>query len=314
MGPSRGPSALPRNLHATLSNHKGPVHVARYAKGSAKYVLTGGQDRTVRLWNPSSGAEIKVYAAHGYEVLSLTVSHDNSKFASSGGDRSVFLWDVSTGATIRRIAGHMGKINTVEFNEDASVVASGSYDATVRLWDLKSPNRQPIQVLDEARDAVQALHIGNGTVMTGSVDGYVRTYDLRMGQLRTDFIGHPVTAVIPTQDGQSYLVTTLDSHIRLMDATSGKILNDFTGHSVKGYRCRACFGHNEASVLCGDEDGLVWAWDLLDANVLPPHPPPKVHNSVILWTEHHPAEDGELITASGDGTVKVWRHPTTTSL
>ena len=73
MGPSRGPSTLARTLHTTLSNHKGAVHVARYAKGSAKYVLTGGQDRTVRLWNPATGAEIKTYAAHGYEVLSITV-------------------------------------------------------------------------------------------------------------------------------------------------------------------------------------------------------------------------------------------------
>ncbi|KAI0344825.1 nuclear mRNA splicing protein [Trametopsis cervina] len=309
MGPARGPSALARDLHTTLSNHKGAVHVARYAKGSAKYVLTGGQDRTVRLWNPSSGVEIKNYAAHGYEVLSISVSHDNSKFASSGGDRSVFLWDVSTGATIRRIAGHMGKINTVEFNDDASVVASGSYDATVRLWDIKSQNRQPIQVLDEAKDAVQALYVGNGLIMTGSVDGYVRTYDLRMGELRADYIGHPVTAVAPTKDHQTYLVTTLDSHVRLMDATSGKLLNDFTGHLNKSYRCRACLGHNEASVVCGDEDGKVWAWDLLDANLLPPNPPPKVHSSVILWTEHHPTDESEMITASGDGTVKVWRRP-----
>jgi mitogen-activated protein kinase organizer 1 len=70
MAPSRG---LARALHATLENHKGPVHVARYAKGSAKYILTGGQDRVVRLWNPSLGTEIKAYSAHGYEVLSISV-------------------------------------------------------------------------------------------------------------------------------------------------------------------------------------------------------------------------------------------------
>lgn len=115
-----------------------------------------------------------------------------------------------------------------------------------------------------------------------------------------------------------------------MDVTSGKMLNDFSGHSVQSYRCRACLGHNEASIVCGDENGQVWAWDLLDvgskrplsrfrdlmftqATVLPPNPPPKVHSSVILWTEHHPIEEGEMITASGDGTVKVWRHPAATS-
>jgi mitogen-activated protein kinase organizer 1 len=126
-----------------LNAHKGSVNVARYSKGSAKYILTGGQDRTIRLWNANLGTEIKAFVAHGYEVLSITVyghfissslsgshrtkrSNDNAKFASSGGDRSVFLWDVATATTTRRLSGHMGKIHVVEFNDDASVVASGA--------------------------------------------------------------------------------------------------------------------------------------------------------------------------------------------
>jgi len=102
---------------------------------------------------------------------------------------------------------------------------------------------------------------------------------------------------------------TLDGHIRLMDAIAGKLLNDFSGHVHSSYRCRACFGHGEASVVAGDENGAIWAWDLLDAKPLQPNPPPKVHHKVVTWIEHHPTEAGELITASADGTVKVWCHP-----
>ncbi|KZT27963.1 WD40 repeat-like protein [Neolentinus lepideus HHB14362 ss-1] len=311
MAPSRGPQPLARTLHTTLSNHRGPVHVARYAKGSAKYILTGGQDRTVRLWNPTLGTEIKVYASHGYEVLSIAVAHDNSKFASSGGDRSVFLWDVTAGATLKRFSGHMGRVNAVDFNADASVLASGSYDATVRLWDLRSQSHAPIQILEEAKDAVQTIHVGPTNIITGSVDGHVRTYDLRKGQLRADYIGSPVTSVLPTADYTTYLATTLDSTVRLMDASTGKLLQQFTaaGYSVKNYRCRAVFGHGEASVVGGDEGGRVWAWDLLDGQVLQPNPPPRVHEKVVTWTEHHPTDAGEMVTASADGTVKVWRHP-----
>lgn len=69
---------------------------------------------------------------------------------------------------------------------------------------------------------------------------------------------------MPTQDSQTVLVTTLDSHIRLMDMSTGKMLNDFTGHKNESYRCRACFGPAEATVICGDENGRIWAWDLLD--------------------------------------------------
>jgi len=73
MAPSRGPHPIPRELHVVLNSHKGPVNVARYAKGGGKYILTGGQDRTVRLWNANSGAEIKAFTGHGYEVLSICV-------------------------------------------------------------------------------------------------------------------------------------------------------------------------------------------------------------------------------------------------
>ena len=66
-------SPLPRRLHATLEGHKGTVHIATYARGAAKYVLSGGADRTIRLWNPDTGAEIKVYKGHGYEVISIAM-------------------------------------------------------------------------------------------------------------------------------------------------------------------------------------------------------------------------------------------------
>ncbi|KAF8322286.1 nuclear mRNA splicing protein [Clavulina sp. PMI_390] len=300
---------LPRHLHATLDKHVGPVHVATYAKGTAKYVLTGGADRSVRLWNPLTAAEIKAYKGHGYEVLSIAVTPDNSQFASSGGDRTAFVWDVQSGETTRRFQGHMGKVNAVCFNSDASVLASASYDQRVRLWDMKSQSRTPIQTLEDARDSVTTVCITPTEIISGSVDGHVRTYDLRQGQLRSDYIGHPVTSIVPTKDGSTLLVATLDSSIRLLDCSNGTVLNTFKSHVNDSYRTRACFGHGEATVVAGDENGQVWCWDLVTGNAVAPNPPPKAHNKVITWTEHHPTQQDEMITASADGTVKVWKYP-----
>lgn len=78
----------------------------------------------------------------------------------------------------------------------------------------------------------------------------------------------PVTSVVPTADAQTYLVQSLDSTIRLMDAQNGKLLNTFKGHVNDAYRSRACFGHAEASVVSGDEQGCVWAWDLVDVGFI----------------------------------------------
>ena len=89
----------------------------------------------------------------------------------------------------------------------------------------------------------------------------------------------PVTSVVPSADATTLLVTTLDSHVRLFDAATGKLLNAFTGHAHMSYRCRACFGHEEASVVCGDENGQVWAWDLVDVGS---DVPGRISTDIIL--------------------------------
>lgn len=81
----------------------------------------------------------------GWEVLDISISHDNARFASVGGDKAVFLWDVATAKTLRRFLGHTHRVNACDFNADASILASGSYDATVRIWDCKYLAPPPTQ-------------------------------------------------------------------------------------------------------------------------------------------------------------------------
>lgn len=73
--------------------------------------------------------------------------------------------------------------------EGDAVVVSGSFDATVRVWDARSQSTKPVQVLEEAGDSVSAVLVGGWEILTGSVDGRVRGYDLRMGILCVDLVG-----------------------------------------------------------------------------------------------------------------------------
>lgn len=143
----------------------------------------------------TSAALIQSYTgAHGYEVLTIAVAADNSRFVSGGGDKTVFLWDVASGKTLRRyggaVGGHGGKVECTAFGgEGDSVVVSGSFDSTVRLWDTKSQGNRPITVLDDAKDSVSSIAIVEHQIFTGSTDGRLRRYDLRMGMLSVDVIG-----------------------------------------------------------------------------------------------------------------------------
>lgn len=86
------------------------------------------QDRSLRLWNPHKGFDIKVYKGHGYEVRDVSVSTDNSQMASAGGDRQLFLWDVASGNVIRKFRGHDARINTVRNKADSCIVLPAKTD------------------------------------------------------------------------------------------------------------------------------------------------------------------------------------------
>lgn len=210
------------------------------------------------------------------------MAQDNATFASVGGDRSVFLWDVARGQTIRRFGehnhGHNSRVNTVTFaGAGDSVLISGSFDATVRVWDVKSQSSKPIVVLDDAKDSVSSVLVGWGEeyeILTGSVDGRIRCYDIRMGRLYTDVIGASVTSLQRTRDGKGILVGALDSTIRLMDRDGGGLLKAYKADGWRNseFRLRSAFGGNERWVLCGNEnvkghDGEVTVWDTLTGHI-----------------------------------------------
>jgi len=263
-------SSVPTAPTARLTGHNGPVHAVTFSAGTGQYVLTGSQDRNVRLFNPSTSRLIQTYSAHGYEVLDLAVSEDNSHFASVGGDKSVFLWDVATAQTLRRFTGHVGRVNAVAFGgEGDSVVVSGSYDGTVKVWDTKSRSEKPIMSFSEAKDSVSTVCVRGHEVYAGSIDGRVRVYDLAMGHMDTDVLGASVTSITPTKAGDAYLVSTLDSTLRFMDRPTGKCLQTFNHPEFKNetYRIRSTLGMADSVAISGGEDGSVFVWDVLSGKM-----------------------------------------------
>lgn len=273
-------------LRSSADRFLGPVHALTYSSSPSTYILAGSSDRNIRLYNPFPTSSsryasklIQTYSAHGYGVLSIDVAADNATFASTGGDRSVFLWDVSTAQTIRRFgsnasAGHSARVNCVRFGgKNASILASGSFDTTVRIWDVKSQNAKPIQVLEEAKDSISDILVRGHEVVAGSVDGRVRSYDLRMGRCVVDVLGASVTSLCGMRDGKAVLVSTLDDTIRLMDLgeeSNGGCLKSYKGHRNSEFRIKNCFGGNERWVVGGSEDkgGEVLVWDVMTGTIM----------------------------------------------
>lgn len=73
-------------------------------------------------------------------------------------------------------------MNSVKFNEYGSVVVSAGYDQSVRAWDCRSQSTEPIQIINTFTDSVMSVCLTKTEIIAGSVDGTVRTFDIRMGR------------------------------------------------------------------------------------------------------------------------------------
>lgn len=259
MAPLEG---VPCQLVRIMECKQGAVRAVRF-NVDGEYCMSCGSDKSVKLWNPHKGTLLHTYAGHGYEVLDARGSSDNSLIGSCGLDKSVMMWNVGTGECLRKFRGHAARVNCVCFNEESTVIFSGSMDGSVRVWDLRSRRNEPIQVLDEAKDAVMTVSVSAHEILTSSLDCYTRVYDLRNGKLMSNCIGESVTCATFSGDGQCILASTMGSSLRLMDKETGELLSHYTGHSSKDYKVESCFTSSDMHVMSGSEDGYVYCWDLV---------------------------------------------------
>jgi WD40 repeat protein len=64
-------------------------------------VLSGSADRTLKLWDAESGAELRAFAGHQGSVLSCAFSPDGRRVLSGSADKTLKLWDAESGQLLR---------------------------------------------------------------------------------------------------------------------------------------------------------------------------------------------------------------------
>eukprot|EP00923_Selenidium_pygospionis_P018061 GHVN01031637.1.p1 GENE.GHVN01031637.1~~GHVN01031637.1.p1 ORF type:complete len:323 (-),score=26.60 GHVN01031637.1:171-1139(-) len=308
----------PRLLHC-LKGHKGSVSNGQFTQ-NGNYFMSCGQDKTIRLWNPHKGLPIKDYKGpHNREVSGVSIYPDNSRFVSVGAEYAAFLWDVSTGRILRKFSGHEGKLYCCTLAPGAEVLLTGSYDKTVRLWDLKAHSSfKPIQTISDATDTLTSIAVTDHEIITASVDGHLRTYDIRAGKQYSDKMHHAIVSIALSRGKKNCIVMNcLDSTCRLVDRKTGEELNKFKGHKVTGQPIGCQLDPTDSNIVSGSESGELFFWDICEQNhatTIAHLSSQDAHPGGSLSCHYGPVSithEGEeslpmLVTTGADGTVKVF--------
>ncbi|MBU1318832.1 MAG: hypothetical protein KKG33_06930 [candidate division Zixibacteria bacterium] len=115
----------------------------------AELLVSGGADQLVKLWNVSTGKEIRTFAGHDGFVYSVAISSDASLIASAGSDMTLRIWDSRSGNQLHSFAPipepntkiRFNRIENLAFSPDNRLVAATSWDfggRVVTIWDIES--------------------------------------------------------------------------------------------------------------------------------------------------------------------------------
>ncbi len=137
-------TAMTLTEHTELTGHDGWVRSVCFCPDSLR-LLSGSDDRTVRLWDIESGDCVRVFEQPGDRVRAVTVSPDGQFAASGGDDFQVFLWNLRTFEWVKTLPTAPSRVWTVAFQQQGEklLLAAGGDKQTLRLWQVDGPQKLP---------------------------------------------------------------------------------------------------------------------------------------------------------------------------
>jgi len=294
-----------------FSGHEDEVSSVAFSS-DGQYLLTGSWDDNARLWDLSTGDTTMVYSGHADDVLSVAFSADGNSVFTSSEDQNAYQWDLTTGTQINQ-ASDYNSIPSISVSKDGKFLATVT-DRKATIWDvstyerIRPPSRHPNWVNSVAFSPDGKYYV------TGGDDSIVRIWDTETGEMKRALVGHSgiIHSVAYSPDGTMVLTASEDGTARLWHA-------DLTNTP------RILYGHadtvNDVAVSPDGKTIATGSWD------------EDMSNHYKLWDaatgrETHPlightwlssgisfSKDGHFVlTANGDGTVRVWNVKTGESI
>jgi WD40 repeat protein len=205
--------------------------------GDGKLAAFGSADKSIRLFDITTGREIRKMDHHEDWVFGTAFGVDNKRLVSVGRDRAAKLTDLATGQFVENVNLLKEPLSAIVRHPKRDWVLIGGFDRIPYLYRMDRPRAMRIaddstliRKFDPQDGPILALAISSDgqKIAAASETGSVRVYDVETGSLVAECGGQEggTYAVQFHPDSTKLATAGFDGTVRIYDM-SGKIVRAF---------------------------------------------------------------------------------------
>ncbi|HEV3262220.1 MAG TPA: WD40 repeat domain-containing protein [Gemmataceae bacterium] len=298
-------------------------------------VVTASWDRTARVWDPATGRELAVLRAGEFSLDAAVFSADGRRVLTlcSGASKHIHYPDGPGGmlpATVKvdpPVRAHEAVADVQLGQSGSGAVGPGEKQARPALWDADTGKKVPLlgdakTTFTQEATTCAAFSTDGRRCVAGSRQGAVAVWDAHNGKLLLRFQGRrqPLRSITSSANDRRLVLVYDNNTVAVWDAVTGKELAVWQGAAA---HVSAVISRDGGRVFICPERQKSEPWQIPSNDSQQPDVPEartvsvrdvasgkevaslKGHEDDITAACLSP-DGGRLVTASLDGTARVW--------